>query len=785
MAKAKATVACIHCGTPFRPQQEADKFCCKGCEFVHGLIEGQGFGQFYQLKRGTKDPVRSVPFQPRQWDWLPPLIDEAESKHADEPSLILDLQGISCIGCVWLVEKLFARQTGSKRIEVNAQRGQMKLFWQNGAFDAVAFVRQLQQFGYLAGPPSARRRDETSGLTARLGLCGAFALNAMMFTLPRYLGMGEDFPLASWLELLSILFATLCLVVGGSYFISRALSALKQRVLHIDLPIAIGIVAAYLGSLAGWLSGTASLLYFDFVAIFIFLMLLGRWTQAYALERNRNRLLSANRQPEKVTLSEADGNLREAQLGEVRSGDTLVIQPGELVPVCARLEDASATFSLEWINGEPEPRTLKTGQLVPAGALFTGVSEISLHAAETWESSLLRQLLKLSDNPARNPALERVLKVYLACVLAIASLGGAAWLIMGGGAIAALQVFISVLVVSCPCALGVAYPLANELSVSGLRKDGVFVREESLWARLARVRHLIFDKTGTLTLESPQLRNPEAIAQLDSEAQRALTHLVERSLHPVSRALREELAVSTVTETVDDVVELVGYGLTWYGLNARWSLGRPGWNGLNEATISEQGRPFDCELRCNGEIVAAFSFDEAIRPDAVEEVSHFSRQGFKITLLSGDRQEKVDTMTQHLGLPCASGPGALRPQDKAEWIEQHASGNSLMIGDGANDSLAFDAALCRGTPVVDKGLLEQKADFYLVGSSLRGLSRLFATARKRQLAVRDILAFAISYNVIAVAVCLAGWMNPLLAAIIMPLSSLATLGLVGLRLGRR
>ncbi|MEM8549880.1 MAG: HAD family hydrolase, partial [Verrucomicrobiota bacterium] len=433
-----------------------------------------------------------------------------------------------------------------------------------------------------------------------------------------------------------------------------------------------------------------------------------------------------------------------------------------------------------------EPRALKAGQLIPAGALYTGVSEISIHAAETWENSLLRQLLKLSDNPARNPALERVLKGYLGCVLAIALLGGLGWLIAGGGAIAALQVFISVLVVSCPCALGVAYPLANELSVSGLRKDGVFVREESLWTRLARVRHLIFDKTGTLTLESPQLRNPEAISQLDSQAQNALAHLVERSLHPVSRALREELAISTAMDAVDDVIEQVGYGLSWYGPEARWSLGRPGWNGLDEGEIeATDKRPFDCELRREGKIVAAFNFDEAVRPDAVEEIARFSQAGFSITLLSGDRQEKVDTMTRHLGLPSISGLGDLSPQGKAAWIEQHAANNSLMIGDGANDSLAFDAALCRGTPVIDKGLLEQKADFYLVGASLRGLGRLFAIARKRHLAVRDILAFAISYNVIAVAVCLAGWMNPLLAAIIMPLSSLATLGIVGLRLGRR
>lgn len=389
---------CIHCGTTFRPRRESDDFCCKGCEFVYGLIRGQGLEQFYELRRGTSDPVKGVPFQPRQYDWLSALVEAAETTEPDTPTLVLELQGISCIGCVWLIDKLFDRQEGARKIEVNAQRGQMRIAWKAGAFDAVAFARELQQFGYLVGPPGRKERSSSGKLTSRLGLCGAFALNAMMFTLPRYLGMEDTFPLAGVLELLSVLFSTLCLVTGGSYFIGRAIAALRQRVLHIDLPIALGIIIAYLGSLVGWLTGTATLLYFDFVAIFIFLMLLGRWTQEYALEKNRNRLLSAERKPENVLVDEGPGEPIPLPLTSLKAGQHLVITPGELIPVCARLGKMGATFSLEWINGEAEPRTLRAGELIPAGALYTGVSKISIQAEETWNDSLLRRLMELTED---------------------------------------------------------------------------------------------------------------------------------------------------------------------------------------------------------------------------------------------------------------------------------------------------------------------------------------------------------------------------------------------------
>lgn len=778
---AHATTDCIHCGTPFRAHHADEQFCCKGCEFVYGLIRGQGLEQFYQLRNSKTDPVKSIPFQPRQLDWLPPLIKQAEEENPTEPTLVLDLQGISCIGCVWLIDKLFARQAGTRDIEVNAQRGQVRLSWTAGAFDAVACAQELQQFGYLVGPASARQRAESQRLTSRLGLCGAFALNAMMFTLPRYLGMEEDFPLARLLELLSVLFSTLCLAVGGSYFIGRAVAALRQRVLHIDLPIALGIIVAYLGSLVGWLSATTSLLYFDFVAVFIFLMLLGRWTQEFALEKNRNRLLSADRRPESVTLIASDDSRSTTPIDKLATGQAFLAAPGDLVPVCARLTGGDATFSLEWINGEAEPRTLKAGQLVPAGALYTGVSEIPLQAEETWRESLLRRLLALTETSSRNLVLERVLKNYLATVLLVAVTGGLVWLLAAGSVIDALQVFISILVVSCPCALGVAYPLANELAVSRLRRDGVFVREETLWARLPAVRDIIFDKTGTLTLESPRLKNPEALDELNSEAREALSHLIERSLHPVSRALRESLGV-VAASGIDDVIEHVGYGLLWLQGDTRWSLGRPGWDGENTSQPDATTDAFDCELRRNGQLVAAFAFEEEVRPDANEEIRELERSGFQLHVLSGDRQAKVDRMMRQLNLPAEAGLGELSPQQKADWIKAHAPDASLMLGDGANDSLAFDAAACRGTPVVDKGLLEQKADFYLVGRSLKGLTRLFAIGGRRHRAIRDILAFAIVYNLLAVVVCLAGLMNPLIAAIIMPLSSLVTLGMVSARL---
>ena len=857
---AGASATCRHCGNVFQPVEGRTEYCCTGCEYVHRLITGQNLDRFYELRRGTSAPVRSVVFQQRDLRWLEGLVKRAEETTVDEESALeLDLQGISCIGCVWLIDRLGREWSGVRGVHVNASVGRLRLRWTRGACDVIGFARELQQFGYLVGPATKVARSESSALVLRLGLCAAFAMNGMLFSLPPYLGMEPDFPFARLFVALSFLFATASVLVGGTYFFTRAWRSLRRRVLHIDLPIALGILVGYAGSIYAWTQASLGFVYFDFVTTFTFLMLVGRWTQLAAVERNRNHLLGLRQDLPPVELLDGGDAGQEvdrlnSQAGEAGSqtsapavgapsaapathrtvatkvvealvrGDRFLIGPGQVVPVSSSLLGPAGSLGLDWISGESEARAANPGQVVESGAINLSPHPLRFEALEPWGTSLLARLFAV-PTPAewRNRTLERVIRIYLFAVLAVASGGGIAWWVTTADVQATLQVIVSVLVVSCPCAIGVTLPLIDELAVARLRNAGVFVRSETLWARLGRVRKVIFDKTGTLTLESLVLRNPDALASLDDAARGALWHLVESARHPVASCVREGMLARglasagtsngqaggcpskqyplaaggsasgltttstpggsasglTTTSTLGGsasgltpVREDVGFGLEWCDeLGRIWRLGRGTWV---ETDAPAAG---DVAFGSDGRILTWFHIAEEVRDDAREEVGRLQQQGKLVFILSGDRPAKVAVMAEKLRLPARAAVAGMTPEGKAAWVRELDAADTLMIGDGANDSLAFDAALCRGTPAIERGLLEHRADFFFLGRGLAGIRKLIEAARVRRRAIEQVLGFAVIYNIAVVGVALAGHMNPLVAAVVMPASALATLAL--------
>ncbi len=777
---------CEHCGTAFSASDPEEKYCCKGCEFVAGMIEDAGFDRFYDLKGGLATaPVRSRPFENHDFSWLDARVADAEGRATDgSAKLDCALEGISCVGCVWLVEKLFDKHPGAIRAAAHPASGRLHLEWQPGRCDLKAFCEELTQFGYVAAPAAAGTADiEGRRLVARLGLCGAFALNAMGFSLPHYLGMPDDFEFAGLFRLIAFISATLSMLVGGSYFIDRAWRALRAKSLHIDLPIALGLVLAYAGSIAGWGLQIDGLRYFDFVATFVFLMLGGRYLQTSAVDKNRRRLQRASPLPGSVTVDE-----KPTPLESLAPGTRFEIQPGQAIPVASTVRDAEAEVSLEWINGEADPVVTGPGRQLPAGAILLSRQPLALEATESWTDSLLSRLTAEGSGERASPVLQKVLRFYLVAVLLIGVGGLVVWLALGETA-TALQAMISVFVVSCPCALGVAIPLADELAASRAGRHGAFVRSATLWSRLRAVRHVIFDKTGTLTLERPVLVDPKAVAALDDEAALALARLTAGSLHPVGRTLLEALGARgqrlLATHGPAEIEDHPGRGVSFVDPPSKdgpspspnWTLGRAGWAG-DEA----DGTTSLCR---DGERIAAFRFRDTLRPGARETLDLLRRRHHSLHILSGDTPEKVATLAGQLDIPGAHARGGLDPDQKAAAVRELDHGDTLYLGDGANDSLAFDAASVTGTPVVDRSLLEAKSDFYTLGSGLDFLPALFAAADARASGVRAAFVFALFYNLIAVAICLGGHMNPLLAAVLMPVSSIISVLLVARSGGSR
>ncbi|YCM45957.1 heavy metal translocating P-type ATPase metal-binding domain-containing protein [Verrucomicrobiaceae bacterium 227] len=759
-------VPCTHCHTPFSPTERESQFCCSGCRFVNQLLLGEGLGDFYKLQAGQAGrPVGERPFEAPQTSWLESLVTDQEAEEETQYSLRLRISGVTCVGCVWLIEKLFLEKDGAVRASTFPATAEAEFTWQHGSPALLELANELPKYGYVLEDPASSevRQSESRKLLPRLGLCAAFAMNTMAFSLPRYLGMDDGFEYARIFDLIALLSSTFTLLLGGTYFFSKALAAIRHRSIHIDLPIALGLALAYLGSLIGYASGETHLLYFDFVATFTVLMLGGRYLHLAAAERAQSQLQGQSAIANDTDL--VDGTRKRTR--SIATSDLLRIPPGQALPVAGKLLSPDGEFSLAWMTGESEPRTIPQGASVPAGAIPLGASPIEIEASEDYPDSLVSRLTSQETRTESSGPVQHILKYYLVTVIIIGLSTGIGWFLAGAEPLVALQRMISVFIISCPCAIGVAIPLVDRRASSALARIGVFIQNPALWQALGKVRHLVFDKTGTLTLENPELIDPEAIDRLDAPAKEALAALTSGSLHPLSRTLFQHLN----TPHTDPPRAEAGLGVSIILDGKRWTLGKPGWRGANDFQVLDSGN-LSCELACDGRLLETFRFRETLRPRALQAMTRLTKS-HHLHILSGDQASRVSALAKTLGIPATNAHGAMTPEEKESLVK--SLGSTLYLGDGMNDTLAFAAATVSGTPVADRSLLDRRSDFLFTCPGLAFLPSLFSMARWRRQTVGLILAFTITYNIAAVLACVLGHMTPLAAAILMPLSSIFSL----------
>lgn len=756
---------CRHCGLPLPQDVDGDAdwlaagFCCRGCRAVYEVLEAGGLQRFYDL-RGR----RGVPVGELRLDESRPWLEALEGA----PRCDLDVQGIHCAGCVWLLEQVFERH-GAGRIEINPGVGRAHLTLGEG-FDLPGFVEDVESLGYRLGPAGEDAPSGSDDLLLRVGICAALAGNGMFYAAATYFGLDSG-PVFEVLNQLSFGAATLAVLVGGSVFVRAAWQALRRGLVHLDLPIALGVLLSYAG--AAWaFFGRGEARYADTVTVFIALMLLGRWLRERVLHQNRRRLLEDRGVEALLTRRVEDGRPRLARCVDLQPGDVLSLGRGDLVPVDLRLHEGGGAFSLDWIDGESEPRAFAVGERVPAGAFYVGAATLRAEVLEPFQASGVARLLR-STRRARGQGggwWGRIATTWVVLVLFAAAGGFAVWWWLGNPTMA-LEVATAVLVVTCPCAFGIATPLAYELAHAHLRRGGLFVRSEDFLDRARLVSRVVFDKTGTLTTGQLRWALPEGELEALGDAAPVLAALAAANGHPKSRAIAEALEARGVDPAAGLVVrEEPGLGVSAEHAGVTYRLGAPGWAGEGDGDVLF-GR-LD-----GGRVVtlASIRTTERLRPDASRELAELRGHGYDVWVLSGDRPERVEAIAARAGVPTAQALGAHDPQAKAAWLEAHDPARTLMVGDGLNDGLAATVAGCSGTPAVDRPFLASRCDFYFTTPGLGPVVEALRVAHRLRRTLRHVLVFAVTYNVAAVAVALAGWMQPWLAAVLMPASSLTSL----------
>ena len=781
-------VACAHCGALVPHDAQHARYCCAGCEAVAGLLAERGLSHYYDLAAGQLAPVGAAPTA-RSHSWLQPIVDgaegdaaEGETPEGETPSsrvctAELDAQGIHCAACVWLMNETFGRRAGGVGIIVNPALGKLRLSWRRGTFDLADWVREVERFGYQFGPSRKTASPASSNLTWRLGVCIALAMNVMLFSLSFYFGLSRaDGDIYRLFSRLSLVLSSAVVVVGGWPFFRAAALGVRRRVLHLDLPIALGIALVYGTSLVQVARGRGGeLTYFDTLNTFITLMLVGRFLQERVLSRNRQYLLTDDGAEGIFVRRIEDGKLNAVRAPALRKGDRLLVTPGELVPIDGVLESDEARLSTDWITGESAPRALKRGERLPAGSFNAGEATLTLLAETDFADSPLVSLLRqptsraVSEVPHR-AFWDRLARRWVVGVLVIAAVGFTAWLPHGMGA--ALDVAVSLLVVTCPCAIGIALPLGYELVQAHLRGVGFFARASDLLDRLERVRQVIFDKTGTLTLGRLELVDPEqTLSALDSESRDIAYNLACRSSHPASLCVARALARQGAAYDQSLITrEIMGQGVVGRKVDVEWRLGRATW-----AQSPGDAAASGTVLSRNGVAIATFAFREALRAGAADELRALAADGYRLWLVSGDAPARALALGNALGIPAERVRGGRSPQDKAIDVAEIGGADALYLGDGVNDALAFEQSLAAGTVAIERPVLPGRSDFFMVGETLAPLGQALSAARRLRVVARRVLAISVGYNVFAVTSCLLGVMTPVRAAISMPLSSLGIL----------
>lgn len=792
--------ACTHCGLPVPAGLvEADapqQFCCAGCRTVWGVLRAGGLEGYYRVREAVAaPPERARPTGARYDELDDPAFTAASVRAIDvggggcvETDLLLE--GVHCAACVWLVERLGRVVPGVIEARVNIRTRVARVRYDPARASLSRIARALDSLGYPVHPArgqaarDARTREDRRHLI-RVAVAGALAGNIMLLAVALYGGeiAGIDPMWNGVFRWVSMALGVLSLAWPGRVFFRGGLAALRTRTAHLDLPIAIALLAGGVWGVVNTVRGSGEI-YFDSLAVLTFLLLVGRWVQHRQQRAAADEVgLMLTLTPTSATLVDADGGTRRVPIESVEIGSIVQIGPGEVVPADGVVQSGVSSVDASLLTGESVPVTARPGDAVAAGSVNVS-SVLRVRVGAVGESTRVGRLMRLvaeaSDRKAPIVQLtDRIAGRFVLVVLTLAA-GTAVYWTVRSGAHAGLEHATALLIVTCPCALGLATPMAMSVAMGRAARMRVLVKSAAALEALARPGEMVLDKTGTLTEGRMGVSRFVADARLRAVA----AALEANSSHPIARAIVASADAAGVGGC-DSAEHVTGRGVIGVVDARRCVIGEPGFvesqsgqaadAGVIEEVLGAGLTPV--VVWADGIGTGVFGVGDRLRADARSSVDALRGMGWEVRIASGDEPRIVRKIADEIGIENAAG--RVSPEEKAALITrlcgeslERNGGSVVMVGDGVNDAAALAAATVGVAVHAGAEASLEAADIYIARPGVGPLVDLIELARHTRRTIRMCLGLSLSYNALVATLAASGLMSALVAAVVMPLSSL-------------
>lgn len=799
---------CFHCGLPVpagshwqvtidHAQQD---MCCPGCQAVAQTIVDNNLTSYYRDRLSFSDkPASLIPDALRLYD-TQEQIAQFETDIEGKLQGTFSIEGIRCGACVWLIEKHLTQLAGVQAINLNLSTEKLHVVWDGEQCKPSDIVKSVRELGYAAYPFDPLRHGEllrknAKTLFRQLFIAGLSMMQVMMYAVPVYLAdadtMDKDMEgLMRWASLLLTLPAVL---YSAQPFFKGAWSNIKLRALGMDVPVALGIAAAFIGSVFSTVTGQGDV-YFDSVTMFIFLLLCSRYLELIARRRAASTLENMQHTlPSSAWLLQDYPESREPHCvpaAQLRVGYVILIKPGEAIPADGVIVEGYTSVDLSLLTGESQPQKKMLGESLPGGAVNVSQA-ILLRVEKLAKESTLHALIRLieqagSGKPKIAQWADRVAAWFVSALLLFAC----AVLIFWGWVdpVRAWPIAIAVLVVSCPCALSLATPSALAAATDALLRQGVLIMQPHVLETLHRATHIVFDKTGTLTEGQPKLEDIRLMGDKNrAEVLQLAAALEEGSAHPVASMLIQAAKQSQEAPSLlklEAVESYAGQGLACkvdgvvHRIGSAKFVAEIAGDLLPSVEVTDQlSADHACVYLGNASgWLARFTFNDTLRSDAQAVIHYFQSHHKTVILLSGDAESVVKKTARQLGIAIARG-GVL-PAEKLAYVKnlQAQGGIVTMVGDGINDAAVLHAADVSFAMGSGAALAQSHADAVLMTVRLSALRDAAETAAQTMRVIRQNLSWATLYNLVAIPAAAWGLLSPWMAGVGMSISSALVVG---------